>query len=185
MRRNEIGVGARFQRDLEKVARVEAEDRPAVGGDVADTGEALGDAVGGGEIRRIDQVMNLPRLVALLVDRGNLHREHEAHRRAACRRYRLRDRLLDLGAQAEQAGLGRNELVLQLGAPDRMAKVAGADHGNTLARRPGRQMLEIEIAAGGARIFRVHVQVGVKAGHGRKATPRPDSAEKPAVDKLG
>ena len=70
--------------------------------------------------------------------------------------------------QAEQAGLGRHELLLELGAPGRMGEVAGGDHADALAGGPGGEVLEIEIAAGRARIFRVDVQVRVEA-HPRRA----------------
>ena len=75
------------------------------------------------------------------------------------------DALLDIRAQAEQPGLGRDELLLQLGRPGRVAEVAGADDADALARRPPGQVLEIEVPAGRAGIFRMHVQVGVEA-HG-------------------
>ena len=61
-------------------------------------------------------------------------------------------------------GSAGNELVAELGAPSRMGKVAGRDHPDTLAARPGGEVLEIEIPAGGARVFRVDVQVRVE-GH--------------------
>ena len=50
MRRDEIGAGIRCQRDLQKVARVEAENWPPIGSDIADTGEAIGNAVDRGEV---------------------------------------------------------------------------------------------------------------------------------------
>ena len=163
MRRDQIGAGPGLERDLQQVARVEPEDRPPVGLDVADAAEPFGDAVGGREIRRVDQVVDLPRLVALLVDGRDLDLEHEAHRRAAGRRQGRGDTLLDVLPQAEQARLGRDELLLQLGRPGRMAEVAGADEADALARRPLGEVLEIEVAAGRARIFRMDVQVGVEA----------------------
>ena len=173
MRRDEIGVRTGRERDLQQIARVEPENRPPVGGDIADAGKPIGNAVGDSEIGRIDQVVDFARLIGLLVDRGDFDREHEAHRRLAARRQRSRDRLLDLATQAEQSRLRRNELVFQFGAPSRMGEIAGADHTDALAGGPCEQMLEVEIAAGGARIFRVDVQVGVKAhcGHAR-ATAR-------------
>jgi hypothetical protein len=82
----------------------------------------------------------------------------------------LGDSLLDLGSQAKQARLGRHQFLLELGAPRRMGEVAGRDDSEALAHRPRREMFEVEIAAGGARIFRVDVQVGVKA-HGGSAFP--------------
>ena len=110
MRRHQIGVRAGFERDLQEVARVEAEDRPAVGGDIADAREPRRHAIDGLEVGRVDQVVDFAGAVTLLVDGGDFHLEHEAHRRAARCRQRSRDRLLDVVAQAEQAGLGRNEL---------------------------------------------------------------------------
>ena len=122
------------------------------------------DAVGGREIRRVDQVMDFPGLVALLVDGRDLHLEHEAHRRAAGRRQASRRRPARCPARRRnRPGLGRDELLLQLGRPGRMAEVAGADDADALARRPPGEVLEIEVAAGRAGIFRVHVQVGVEA----------------------
>jgi hypothetical protein len=83
----------------------------------------------------------------------------------------LGDSLLDLGSQAKQARLGRHQFLLELGTPRRMGEVAGRDDSEALARRPRREMFEVEIAAGGARIFRVDVQVGVKAHGGSARSP--------------
>ena len=101
----------------------------------------------------------------------------------------LSDRLLDLGAQAEQARLRRHELILQLGAPGRMGEIAGRDHADAFAGGPCGQMFEVEIAAGRARIFGVDVQIGVKVHRGQaqeavrmarvdQHTPRANSPEK-------
>ena len=108
MRRDEIGVGTGRQRDLEKVARVEPEDRAAVGSDVADARQALGNALGGREVRRVDEMVHLPCLPGLLVDRGNFHLEHEAHRRrgtpaAVPRRPLARSRVADETGPARPA----------------------------------------------------------------------------------
>jgi hypothetical protein len=94
--------------------------------------------------------MDFAGAVALLVDRRDFDLEHEPHRRTARRRQRLRHRLLDVVAQAIEAGLGGDQLVLELGAPGRMREVAGGDHADALAAGPGGEMLEIEIAAGRA-----------------------------------
>jgi hypothetical protein len=129
------------------------ESRPRIGrpsDDIADAGEPRRHAIHGLEVGRVDQVMDFAGAVALLVDGRYLDLEHEPHVRAAGRRQRLRHRLLDVVAQAKQAGLGGNELVLELGAPGRMGEVAGADHADALAAGPGGEMLKIEIATGGA-----------------------------------
>jgi hypothetical protein len=83
---------------------------------------------------------------------------------------RTGDRLLDLGSQTKQARLRRHQFLLELGTPRRMGEVAGRHDRDALARRPRGQMFEIEVAAGGARILRVDVQVGVKA-HGGSVLP--------------
>src|SRR5262249_54860128 len=82
----------------------------------------------------------------------------------------LRYRLFDVAAQTIEARLGGNELLLELGAPGRMGEVAGADHADALAARPGGEMLEIEveIPARRPRGFRVDVQ-GRVAAHGSHA----------------
>ena len=113
--------------------------------------------------------MDFAGAVGLLVDGGNLHLEHEAYRGAARRRQRLRHRRLDVVAQAVEAGLGGNELLLELGAPGGMGEVAGSDEADALAARPGGQVLEIEVAAGRTGVFRMDVQVRVEA----HAMPRP------------
>jgi hypothetical protein len=81
-----LHIPSGFQRDLQQVAGIEAENRPSVRCQVADARQAGDQPVGGGEIGHEDQVVDLPDLVALLVDGGNLHLEHEAHRAGAGRR---------------------------------------------------------------------------------------------------
>jgi hypothetical protein len=44
-----------------------------------------------------------------------------------------------------------------------MGEVAGADYGDPFATGPGGEMLKIEVAAGGAGIFGMDVQVRVEA----------------------
>src|SRR5581483_5970434 len=162
MRGHEIGIGMRFECYLEKIARIEAEDRTAVRSDVADPPEPTGDPVHRREIGCVDEVMDLPRLLALLVDRRYLHRELETHGRAARGGELRENRFLDLGLQTKQAGLGGNELLFNFRAPCGMDEIAGADHGNTLSARPPSKMLKIEVAARCARMFGMDMQVSVK-----------------------
>jgi hypothetical protein len=75
-------------------------------------GESRRHAIDRLEIRRVDQVMDFAGAVGLLVDGGDFDLEHETHRRAASRRQRLRDRLLDVVAQSVEARLRRHELLL-------------------------------------------------------------------------
>src|SRR5262245_22700612 len=163
MRRHQIGVRASLERDLQQVAGIEPKDRTAVGGNIADARKPRRDALDRVEIRRVDQVMDFARAVSLLIDRGDFDLEHEAHRRAACRRQCLRDRLLDVTAQPVESRLGGDELLLEFGAPGRMREVAGGDDADPFACRPGGKMFEVEIPARRARIFGVDVQVRVEA----------------------
>src|SRR5262245_29743572 len=168
MRRHEIGMRPGFQHDLEEIAGIETEDRPAVGGDVADSSEPRRHAIDSLEIRRIDQMMDFAGAVALLVDGGNLDLEHEPHRSAARGRQGLSRRLGDVVAQAKEAAFGGNELLLELGAPGGMGEIPGTDDADALAAGPGGEMLEIEVPAGGTRMLRVNVQVRVES-HARRA----------------
>jgi hypothetical protein len=106
MGRHQIGVRDRIRARSPEVAGIEAENRAAVGCDVADAGEPCRHAIDGLEVGRVDQVMDFAGAVALLVDGRDFDLEHEPHRRAARRRQRLRHRLLDVVAQAVEAGLG-------------------------------------------------------------------------------
>src|SRR5262245_36741295 len=107
--------------------------------------------------------MNFAGAIGLLVDGGDFDLEHEAHRRAACTRQRLRNRLLDVAAQPKEPGLGGDELLIEFGAPGRVREVAGRDHADPLPAGPGGEMFEVEIAARRARMFRVDVQIRVEA----------------------
>jgi hypothetical protein len=92
VRRDQKRIGRRFQGDFEQVARIQAEDGPAVGFDVPDAGQARGDARGGLEIGRIEQVVHLAHPIAALVDAADLDRQEEAHRGAGRRMHALVDR---------------------------------------------------------------------------------------------
>ena len=83
MGRYQIGVRTGFECDFEQVAGIQAENRAAVGRDVADAGEPCRHAIDGLEVRCVDQVMDFAGAVGLLVDGGDFDFEHEAHRRAA------------------------------------------------------------------------------------------------------
>ncbi|MBE0693026.1 MAG: hypothetical protein IH590_07960 [Aquamicrobium sp.] len=128
-------------------------------------------------------MMNLPGLVALLVDGRDFRGEHEGDRPPAGGRQRLQKRRFDLRPEPEEAVAFGHQLVLDLGEPARMHAVAGADHGDPLARRPPEQVLEIEVPARGPGIFRVDVQIGkeghettpfiLRTGRGSSAAPAP------------
>ena len=154
---NQVGAGPGLQRDLEQVPGIEAEDRPAVGVEVADPPEAGGEAVGGVEIRDVDEVVDLPGQVALLVDRRDLHLEHEPDNIGATSRQHGVNIRLYVRAQPEQSRLGRDELFLQLGTPRRVGEVAGADDRDPLLHGPIGQVLKVGLLARRPRIPGVNV----------------------------
>ena len=120
--------GRALERDLQQVAGVEAEDRAAVRGEVADPPRALAvSAPARLEVGHEDQVVDLADPLVLLVDGCDLHLEQEAHRAAGRRRAGPARRLaLELGRQPEEAGLGRHQLVPDLARPGRVGEIAGA-----------------------------------------------------------
>ena len=168
----------------------QTEDRSTVRAQVSDLLEARDHPPRGVEVRSVEQVMDLAGLVALLVDRRDLDLEQEADRRAAWRRHLLGDATLDVVAQAKEALLRRHQLLLQLGDPRRMREVPGADDANPLLLRPLRQVLQVALLAGRARVLRVDVKVRVvehgapparrgvarrtDASRDRRARPRPN-----------
>ena len=164
--RHEIRTGVRLQRDLQQMPGVQTEDGPAVGPDVADGRQLVGDAAGRLEVRRVEQVMNFAGLVALFVDGRDFHRQQEARRPLTRGRQHGRDFLFQVGAQAEEARLRGHQLLPQFGGPRRMREVARSDDGDPFLPRPIGEVFQVAVLAGRARIPGVDVQVGVE-GHGR------------------
>src|SRR6185312_7184413 len=154
-----------LESDLQQVAGVEPQDRPAVRRDVADRAQAFPDTARGLQAGGVEEMVDLPRPFALLVDGRDLDLQQEAHGAVARRRKLSRHLALDLRPQAEQARLGRQELGPDLLPPGRMGEVAGSHHRDPLAPRPQRKMLQIRIPACGPGVFGVNVEVSVEA-HG-------------------
>src|SRR5580698_9499451 len=69
---------------------------------------------------------------------------------------------LEVRPDPEQAGLGRDQRVLQLRGPRRVGEVTGAEHGQALAQRPPGQVLDVAVLAARAREPRVDMQIGVE-----------------------
>ena len=125
---HQIGVRAGLQRDLQQIARVQSEDRAPVRGQVPDPAERGVEAGHGVEIGQVDEVVDLARTVVALVDRGDLHAEHEPNRWGRLQRagQALDDVPLHRGHQAEQSVLGRDKAFPQVVRPGRMGEVTGA-----------------------------------------------------------
>ena len=162
---DEVRVRSRLQGDLQQVPGVEPQDRPPVRVQVADPGQAVHYPVRRIEIRGVDQVVDLPRPVELLVDGRDLDREHEPHGgplAPARGRQTFLDRPFQIRPQAEQSRLRRHELLLQLRPPRRMREVPGGDDADPLLAGPQGQVLEVAVPARRSRVLRMHVQVGVE-----------------------
>ena len=162
---DEVRAGVGLQGDLQQVPGVEPQDRPSVRMEVADPREAPGHPVHRLEVRGVDEMVNLPGLVELLVDGRDLDRKHEpggGRAAPAGRRQPAFDEPLQIGPQAVEARLRGHELLLQLRPPRRMREVAGADDGDAFLARPEREVFEITAPAGRARVLGVHVQIGVE-----------------------
>ena len=170
--RDEVGVRPALQGDLQQVPRVEPQDRPAVRRDVADRPEPLADAARRLQVGGVDQVMDLPRPVPLLVDGGDLHLQQEADRAVARRREpRARSPARSRAAGGTGPGSAGTSLLADLLEPRRMGEVAGSDDRDPLAPRPEGKMLQIRVPARRPGVFGVDVEIGVEA-HGMDSRNR-------------
>ena len=165
---HEIRPGARLQRNLQEVAGIQAQNRPPVRVQIADLAETMIERLNGRKIGRIDEMMNFAGRLVLLINRRYFNGQHEARGTMTGARQSFGDAPFQVRPQAEQAGLCGDQLVFEFGQPSRMREVTGADDGDALLACPQCQVLEVAVAAGGTRVFGVHVQVGVE-GHGRNS----------------
>src|SRR5919197_381582 len=107
-------------------------------------------------------MVHLPRLIVLLVDRGDLDGEQKTHRPAATHGQATGDALLEFRSQSEQPRLGRHQRLAQLRSPGGVCEVSGAQHGDALARSPPREVLEVAVTAAGPGVLGVYVQVRIE-----------------------
>ncbi len=162
--RHEKAVRHFFKLDLQQVAGIETEDGAAVGLDVADGGEPAVDPLRAREIRGKEDVVDLAHPIMPLVDGADFRGEEKADR----------DRLGGDAGQGrggflvtkpEQAGFRRDKLLLDLGEPAGMGKVAGADQVDALDPRPGSESGQGAFPAGGPGKGGMDMEVGEKV-HG-------------------
>ena len=157
------------QRDVQQITRIQTENRPAVRCQVADLGQRRGDPVGGIEARRVNKVVHLPGALSAPVNGGYLDGKHEPDRAGADGRGIAEEPFFKLRPDPEQAGLGRDEGFPQFRRPRGVGEISGSEHGETLAQRPRRKVLDIAVLAAGARESRMNMQVSVE--HVGGATP--------------
>ncbi|MGI8313178.1 hypothetical protein [Saccharopolyspora hattusasensis] len=163
MRGHQVGAVAGFQGDLQQVPRVQAEDRTAIRAEVADAAQPLVELLGGGEVRQVAQVVHLAGALAVLVDRGDLHGQHETHLPAAIGGHAAGEFRVQVAAQPEQAGLGWFQDLAQVREPGGVGDIARPDQRAALAAGPPGQVLDVAVLAARAGVLRVDVQIGVEA----------------------
>lgn len=120
---------------------------PSVRVQIADLGQAFGNAIRVLQAGREEQIMHFAHFAVPLVNGTYFSLEAKQRRRAALMSPGLRAaekiQLLGLHIQAVQsAGLVENQLLAQLGPPLRMGEIPGAQHVDALAARPGGQVPE-------------------------------------------
>jgi len=110
------------------------------------------------QVGQVDQMVDLAGAVIPLVDRGDLHGQHEPH---VAPGHRGRQRLARRG-QPEQARLGGDEVFAQVVVPGGMGEVAGAQQRDALASGPPGEVGQVELPAARHGVPRVNVEIGDK-----------------------
>ena len=170
MRRNEDGLRAGLQRDLQQIAAVQSENGTPIRMDVPDQLQPARKRIRSVETWQQDHIVHLARFAVSLIDRADFTTDDEAGRfRSAAGIHRQAQIVLE----GIEPLFGRHERLAQRLPPCRMGKVARADQAKTLVASPKIQMRRITGLACGARIMRVNVQI--RQVHGvilRKRTQR-------------
>ena len=162
VRRDQETTVAAVQRELQQVPRIQAQNGPAVGCQVADFGQLLNQPFRLFPARNVDQVMHLASPRAAFVDRRDFDLQHEAHGRRAGGGQFFIHAALQVVDQAKQARFRRDQIPLQFGEPLGVRKVACAQQAYALAARPPGQVRQIGLPAGGARVLGVDMQISVE-----------------------
>ena len=145
---DELRLRTGFQRQLQQVPAVQAQNGSAVRVDVPDGGQAGGQLVRRFERPQQDQV-------AALVNRADLSGDGKARLRAG-----RESGQAQLFAQYIQALLRGDKLFLELGAPGGVRKVARTQQRDPLAACPPVQVRRVAVPAGGPGKTGVYMQVG-------------------------
>ena len=128
---DEHGARAGVQRDLQQIAAIEAQNRPAIRMDVANGLQPLRKRLRACEIRQKDHAMHFAGFAILLINGADFPADHKARRLA-----------LHLAGQTQiwlqriQPFFRRFQRVFQLFAPGRVGKIARGHQRNALAPRP-------------------------------------------------
>ncbi len=159
MRRHEVTVLPRAERDLQEVTGVQPQDGTPVRGQIADLRKTRGDPASGVGVRGVEEMVDLAGPLPPLVDRGDFRGQHEPGRLPTGRGQRPQDVRLEVWTQPEQAGLGRHELGGDLLRPYGMGEIARTDHSDPLACRPPGQMLQVAVPAACPGVLGMDMQI--------------------------
>jgi len=144
MRRNEQHIFTSLQTNLYQVSAIQPQDRSPVRLQVSNCIQPGVQPRHRLKIRHQHHVMNLPRLVVLLVDQADLHRQQKPHL-PLTRRWNLP---IHRGAkgllQLEQTFFCRFQIFLQLLKPNRMRKIPRPHHRQSLNQTPPVEIFRIQ-----------------------------------------
>ena len=155
MGRDEDGLRTAVQRDFQQVAAIQPQNGPPVGMEIADGLQPVGEGFGGFQPRQEDDMMHLARFSAAFIDGADLARHHKARRIAGG----FAGQAVFV-PEAVEPFLRLYQHFGQLGPPRRVRKIARAQQPDALAPGPQVQMRRVTVAAGGAGIFGMNMQIG-------------------------
>ena len=150
VRGDEMTALVHIEENLEQIAGGQAQDRPSVSADVADSLQPGLQSLDGGEVGCKNHVVDFARGALILVNRADFAGQHEPHLSLAGRRHCLLHRRGPLILEAKQPVLSRQQRVAHLLQPAGMRDVARADDVDAFALRPFGQILEGQVFASGA-----------------------------------
>ena len=155
VRRDELGLRAGVQRQLEQIAAVETQDWPSVGVDVPDGLQFCGQLVRRLQTGQQDHVVHLARFAIALIDAADLPRYDE--QRALFHRTPRQTEFVPQRVHPLARG---DQLLFELLAPLRVGEVPSANHLDALAPCGELQVRGVAVLAGGTGKAGVYMQVG-------------------------
>ena len=141
--RDKVAARVSLQRNLQQITRIEPQDRPAIGADIAD---ALQPGLKEIERRKAGEkaeIVHLAYLIMALVDVADLAAQQKAHLGVTGCWHLGLDRRQQLLLQAKEPIFRRLQLGAQLGQPARMGNIPRGHHLHPLDLRPFGQMLQV------------------------------------------
>ena len=166
---NKHAAFVRLQHHLQQIFRIQTENRASVGSNVADGRELGGQGVGAFQRRHVHEIVNLADRPVLFVDGADFRlNEEERVRRVRgtneAGNFFLHGNLLPNAVQT--CIVVEHEVAAQFLTPCGMGEVPCGHDGQALDQAPGRQIADVQSAAGGAGETGMDVKVGAECFHG-------------------